>query len=187
MMTSSRTMADDELRPDIAAAWNHVKNKTGKKRDVRKILEYLNQGETVLAMTGGTVDARSGLLIATNRRALFVSEGVINHSFEDFPYDRITTVTNTKGLALGKILIQASGAARTVTNVAKAEAEAVAEVIRERVESVTRERYTAPASPSVASAPVGLAAELRELAELKNMGVLTEEEFATQKARLLGR
>lgn len=183
-------MADDNMRPDIAAAWAKVTNKTGKKRDIRKLPEYLNAGETVLAMTGGRVAGNQGLLVATDRRALFVSEGIINHSFEDFPYDRITTVTSSTGMMLGKVIVHTGGAARVVDQVAKSEAEAVAGIIRERVEATTRNRYQPPPSPDQSargSAPVGIAAELRELADLRDAGVLTPEEFADQKARLLGR
>lgn len=45
----------DEMRADIAAAWAKVTNKMGKKRDIRKLPEYLNGGETVLSMTGGII------------------------------------------------------------------------------------------------------------------------------------
>ncbi len=48
----------------------------------------------------------------------------------------------------------------------------------------------APAQPPAAPAPSAPArdpiAQLKDLAELKAQGVLTEEEFATQKARILG-
>lgn len=50
----------------------------------------------------------------------------------------------------------------------------------------------APAEPAapVAAAPAGLSedamAQLQKLAELRASGILTEEEFATQKARILG-
>ncbi len=178
------------MRPDIAAAWAQVTNKMGKKRDIQKLPQYLNGGETVLAMTGGVTGGKNGLLVATNRRALFVAEGVVNHSFEDFPYDRITTVTSSRGMAFGKIVINTAGVARVVEQVAKGEAEVVAAVIRERVEGVTRERYQAPVSASsagaVAGPPPNLAAQLRELADLRDQGILTTEEFEAQKTRLLG-
>ncbi len=44
---------------------------------------------------------------------------------------------------------------------------------------------TSPA-PAVSSSSVGVADEIRKLVELRDMGALTEEEFASQKARLLG-
>jgi hypothetical protein len=43
----------------------------------------------------------------------------------------------------------------------------------------------APEAPEAAPAP-DMIQQLKDLAELKNEGVLTEEEFATQKARILG-
>lgn len=214
----------DEMRADIAAAWAKVTNKMGKKRDIRKLPEYLNGGETVLAMTGGLTGGNNGLLVATDRRAMFVSEGVINHSFEDFPYDRITTVTSSRGMVFGKIVIATAGVSRVVEQVDKGEAEAIAAVLRERVEATTRERYAPPApapyqqhyappaqvtpqqhrpamhaapshgygpppTSSASAAPAGfsVAAELRELAELRDQGVLTSDEFESQKARLLRR
>lgn len=48
----------------------------------------------------------------------------------------------------------------------------------------------ANAAPASEPAPAGLSAEameqLKKLAELHSAGILTEEEFATQKARILG-
>lgn len=180
------TMTDDEMRPDIAAAWARVANKLGKKRDIKKLPEYLNSGETVFAITGGKVGTNLGLLVATDRRAMFVSEGVINHTFEDFPYDRINTVTSSRGVAFAKIMINTGGASRIIEQVAKAEAEPIAAVIRERVEAVTRERFQPPAPmPSTQPSGPSLATQIRELAELRDQGILTADEFEAQKARLL--
>lgn len=51
--------------------------------------------------------------------------------------------------------------------------------------------YQQPASAPAAAAPAQPAdrdpvAQLKDLAELKSQGILTEEEFAAQKARILG-
>ena len=178
----------EEMRPDIAAAWDRVGDKMGKKRDIKKLPEYLNAGETVLVMAGGRTGNNNGLLVATSRRALFVSEGLVNHSHEDFPYDRISSVTTTRGMLLAKIVIHTGGASRIIENIGKSEAEAVSAIIRERVEAVTRERSQPQQSaPSPTATPTGIAAELRELAELRDLGVLTPEEFEGQKRKLLDR
>jgi hypothetical protein len=56
---------------------------------------------------------------------------------------------------------------------------------RDYVGATTRPR---PAQPQrLLGSPVGIAAELRELAELRDSGILTDEEFSEQKRRLLGR
>lgn len=177
------------MRPDIATAWAKVTNKGGRRRDIKKLPEYLNGGEVVVGMAGGLTGGNRGLLVATNRRALFVSEGVINHSFEDFLYDRITTVTTTRSLLAAKILIHTGGVTRVVEIISKSEAETVAAIIRERIEATTRERADRQhvVTTTSADAPIRLAAELRDLSELHTQGVLTDEEFSELKARLLAR
>ena len=50
-------------------------------------------------------------------------------------------------------------------------------------------QQAAPPPPPAASTPAGEASmidQLKELGELKAQGILTEEEFAAQKAKLLG-
>lgn len=43
-----------------------------------------------------------------------------------------------------------------------------------------------PPAPAPATAPVDLVVELQRLGELKTQGLLTDDEFAAAKARLLG-
>jgi hypothetical protein len=44
----------------------------------------------------------------------------------------------------------------------------------------------APAPPAAAPSEPDVIAQLQQLGDLKNQGILTEEEFAVQKARILG-
>jgi putative oligomerization/nucleic acid binding protein len=75
-------------------------------------------------------------------------------------------------------------------------ATAVSGRVRRRQESRWAQQegqsYAEPAAPAPQAAPAAPAAgpsmidQLKELGELKAQGVLTEEEFAAQKAKLLG-
>jgi hypothetical protein len=58
-------MADDQLRPDIAAAVNLMQNKIGAKRAIRKLVEYLWDNEQVHLMAGGTYGPGVGLVMLT--------------------------------------------------------------------------------------------------------------------------
>lgn len=51
-----------------------------------------------------------------------------------------------------------------------------------------QEQYAEPAPPPAAEPPRGesVVEQLKQLGELKVQGILTEEEFAAQKAKLLG-
>ena len=56
-------------------------------------------------------------------------------------------------------------------------------------EGPSRTAGAAPPSPAAGSAPPAAPSmidQLKELGELKSQGILTEEEFAAQKAKLLG-
>ncbi len=71
-------------------------------------------------------------------------------------------------------------------------ATAVSGRVRRRQESRWAEQEAAPqaapaAAPEPAAAPAGpsMIEQLKQLGELKDSGVLTEEEFAAQKAKLL--
>lgn len=57
-------------------------------------------------------------------------------------------------------------------------------------EAAEQPQEAAPPAPAPAAAPAGgessVIDQLKELGELKAQGILTEEEFAAQKAKLLG-
>ncbi|MFF7443781.1 SHOCT domain-containing protein [Streptomyces sp. NPDC008122] len=59
-----------------------------------------------------------------------------------------------------------------------------------RQEPAPAEQYAPPPAPAAAPAPAddmsSKIAQLKELGELKEQGVLTEAEFAAQKSKLLG-
>lgn len=56
----------------------------------------------------------------------------------------------------------------------------------EEAEAAAAELTAKPPASSSAPIPLGVADELGKLAELRNKGVLTEDEFLRQKAKLLG-
>jgi Short C-terminal domain len=80
-------------------------------------------------------------------------------------------------------MARAAVVASTATAVSRAQRTANAESMRrERV----AERASSPPSAEPAAATEQVVTVLKELAALKDQGVLTAEEFAAQKARLLG-
>jgi hypothetical protein len=79
-------------------------------------------------------------------------------------------------MLLGEINLITAGNAATITNVPKADVREVADRIRSGI-SRRVERSVPISSP---------AEELARFAELHRQGVLTDDEFAAQKKRLLG-
>jgi hypothetical protein len=79
------------------------------------------------------------------------------------------------------------GMARTavVAGTATAVSNRVSRRQGERWQRQEEQQYAAEAPPAPASAEVDPVVRLKELAELRDQGILTEEEFAAQKAKIL--
>lgn len=170
-----------DLRADIQAAKDRMKVKFGGGREIKKLEGYLWDGETVHAITTGAYGKGTGLVVMTDRRLLFVQDGMMSKSTEDFPYSKISSVSWNSGMAMGTVTVFASGNKAEIKNVQKDDGKALVDALRERLADSPATAPTAPA----AAAPVDLAEQLTKLAALRDAGVLTDEEFAAQKARLL--
>jgi hypothetical protein len=69
-------MAEEQLRPDIKQASDRMQNQIGAKREIRKLVEHLWEGEHVQHMVSGTYGPGNGLLVLTDRRLLFIVDGL---------------------------------------------------------------------------------------------------------------
>jgi len=112
-------MADDALRQDIAAAKSKMRVKIGAGREIKRLAGYLWEGEAVEQMTTGTYGKGTGLVVLTDRRLLFVQDGMMSKTTEDFPIDKVSSVQWTSGLVMGEIIIFASGNKSDIKNVNK--------------------------------------------------------------------
>lgn len=178
------------LRPDIAAAKSKMRVKFGGGREIKRLVTHLWEGEEVRWMTTGYYGKGNGLIVLTDRRLLFVMDGVMSKQTEDFPLDKISSVQWNSGLAMGTIIVFASGNKAEIKNVQKDDGKQITDLIRARLSGGP----DALASPQVATQPavtvptaVDPIAQLRQLGELRDAGILTEDEFASKKAEILAR
>ncbi|HST70427.1 MAG TPA: SHOCT domain-containing protein [Solirubrobacterales bacterium] len=80
-----------------------------------------------------------------------------------------------------------AGTATSVSNrVSKRQGERWAAQEQQQYAQEAPPQQTAAASPAPAGGGSSMIDQLKELGELKAQGILTEEEFAAQKAKLLG-
>ena len=98
-------------------------------------------------------------------------------------YEQIAQVVVRRGLQRSSLIIERTGGhTLRVDGLGHITAEQAREGIQTRVQDARR----GGTSASSASAP-SIAAQIRELAELKEAGLITEEEFQTKKRNLLDR
>jgi hypothetical protein len=176
---------DSDLRADIAAAKGKMRVKLGAGREIKRLMNYLWEGETVDRMTTGTYGKGTGLVVLTDRRLLFVQDGIMSQTSEDFPMDKVSSVQWASGMVMGKVTIFASGNKSEITNVNKEDGKEIVDKIRHLLSAPREQTPLRPAaSPPPAADPIE---QLKRLGELRDAGVLTPEEFDAKKADLLGR
>lgn len=177
----------DELREDIAAARSKMRVKSGGGREIKKLIEHLWEGESVDRMTTGLYGNGTGLLVLTDRRLLFVKDGMMSKTTEDFPLSKVSSIQWSSGMLLGTITVFASANKVEIKNVDKGDGKELVDVIRARIApGADAPPPAAPAEPAAAAGP-DLIDQIKRLGELHDAGILTDEEFSTKKAELLAR
>lgn len=178
-------MADIQLRPDIQAARDRMSYRLGSNREIKKLPEYLWQGEQVTHLVGGMYGSGTGLVVLTDRRMMFLKDGWTSQTTENFPFEKISSVQWSGGMMLGKIIIFASGNKAEITQVQKPDGKAMVDALNNIVAN-------GPA-PAVQAAPVQHApapvqpepmSSFEMVKELRNRGVLSPEEFGQIVNRL---
>jgi len=149
------------------------------------------------------VDEMEGLqgeaIVVTDKRVLVIKAGfssgaLFGRKVKSYPYHQITSIEVSVGLTLGRIQLSVAGTSEAwlrsdIVNLSQAEN--VVQISRAQLEDARRiaalieERIAASQQPNQPS-QLSLAGELAKLAELKESGVLSDEEFQAAKKRLLG-
>lgn len=151
-------------------------------KEIKALPDILWEDEKVEKMVQGFYEKGNGILVATNKRLIFVDKGfVYGLRVEDFPYDKISSIQYETGMLMGKIIIFASGNKAEIKQVVKAQAKNFGDYVRARI-SKTQEH----ASVAKQGANDDITSQLENLAMLKEKGILTEEEFSAKKKSILG-
>jgi len=147
--------------------------------DVLGASKVIEPGEIIEQAIQGKIDKTKGLLIATDRRLVFVNQGIIKTQSESFRYDKISSVQYETGFLHTTITMLIDSRKLKVEGVINAAGATFATYVRQRVDQGVQ-----PAPVAAASADV--VGQLERLADLRTKGILTDEEFQTQKRKLLG-
>ncbi|TDD54653.1 hypothetical protein E1286_05195 [Nonomuraea terrae] len=162
-------------------------SKFGAKREIRRLVDYLWEGEVVHHLAGGTYGGGLGLVALTGHRLLFLRDGWVNKATEDFPLEKISSVQWRSGLTQGVLTVFASGNKAEIKQLLNPDGKSIADAIRNRLAPVDNPS-SAPTPPPPPAAPSEDPLEtLRRLGELRDMGVVTEAEFEAKKAQILRR
>ncbi|HRG77785.1 MAG TPA: PH domain-containing protein [Leptospiraceae bacterium] len=141
-------------------------NSSGEKLKV-KALEFSNK--------------KPGIFVITSNRVFHVSKVLWKVEFEQISLDQIDSVEFKAGIIFANIRIYGRNNIMEI-DMSKPDAEAYARLINNAMESYKHPTATVP----TATQPDPLA-QIQKLAELKEQGILSEEEFNEKKKQLLAR
>lgn len=157
---------------------------------VADLQPVLMAGERLIDVTKGLAHVtrfgkqtgRRGTLFITDRRVGLFTKKIGGHDMLDFSYGLLTSIEYKKGLTFREITLLAAGDRTRFHQVPKDLVEGIVQTIRERMTMSTNHNQPPARDETQAS----VADELIKLASLRDAGVLTQDEFDTQKAKLIG-
>lgn len=163
---------------------------------------HLEPGEQIVAAVMGTYETkimgsdsiRTGTLIATDRRIVFYAKKLGGYDLESFPYGNVSSFEQGKNLMGHNLRFFASGNKvemkwiKSDTHLARFTDTVKAGMAARHggAAAAPATAHTPPPAPPAGPQP-DVMEQLRKLGELRDAGILTQEEFDAKKTQLLAR
>lgn len=126
-----------------------------------------------------------GLVIATNKRIIFFRKSIIGTvTKEETPINRVSSASFRKGLLSSSIAITTSNNESVVDHCDKTSGKKFIDIVQNLISDL--DSKSSQQNVPQANQPENNLAQIEKLYDLKQKGILTEEEFLSQKSKLLG-
>ena len=153
------------------------------KKELNYLPEILMEQEQILGFTSGLMDANTWLITLTDKRIIFLDKGMIyglKQSIVDL--DKVNAVSGSTGLLFGTITITDGANDRLIKNVWKKTVKNFTNKVQEALEA---RKSPQQAVQQTQDKEVDPYEQLEKIAGLKDKGIISEEEFETQKKKIL--
>ena len=150
--------------------------------------EHLNTGEEIIAVVQGTFQSemfgqetlRTGILIATDQRIVLYCKKISGYEMEAYLYSNISSIELGKDWSGHRVAFFVSNNKMGMKWIKTGDVQKFIEYVKSRIEKKGQD--TTPTKPTV-----DIPDQIRKLAELKDQGILTTDEFETKKTELLAK
>lgn len=165
-----------ELEQKIQAYGYKADDKILAMSEIAELSKIITHDESLVAIVHGFMDSGIGVLVATSKRIMFIDKRLTTVNTNIFMKDKISSIKRDGGIMLSDIIITAGSQIIKVKNVSNTEAEKFCNHANMMLSAPDKSNNTAP---------IDIADQLEKFAALKDKGIITEEEFNQQKAKLL--
>ena len=159
------------------------------RREIKDLPNILWDDEPVIGAVQGLYGGGNGLLVATDRRLIFIDRKMLGDrvKVEDFPYNKVSSIQYELKIMSAKITIFASGNKAEIEQVMpKGQARNFCENVRHRIDGEAEDAATESADPTNQGGYYGdVLASLERLGKLHENGVLDDDEFKAEKQKIL--
>lgn len=160
----------------------------GYSSNLNAVQSHLDEGESIIASCFGAYETkvlgsdsvRNGVFLVTQKRVVFFAKKMFGYDLESFPLSKVSAIEMSKGMMGKSITMKMSGNEAKMKWVNKGKPEELVNYVREHMgESTTT------AAPQQAADDIP--AQIQKLAQLRDSGILTDDEFNAKKAELLSK
>ncbi|MBV4438584.1 PH domain-containing protein [Clostridium tyrobutyricum] len=164
----------------------NVRDTFGTKKEIKFLPEVLRDDEVIKYMTSGFLEGNTWLVTCTNKRIIFLDKGMVfGLKQKEIPLEKINSIGQKRGLLLGKIEIWDGASKILIDSIDKDTLKPMIDAINSAREALKSEDR--PQSSNNITAQEDIPLQIKKLAELKDQGILTEEEFTKKKTELLSK
>jgi hypothetical protein len=153
-ISSSQKETVQEPKSKLEQITTQIQNIDGlskylEKKEIKELPNILLDNENVENLINGTYNDSNGILVATNKRLIFINKGFLHGlNVTDFPYDIVSSIQYTTGLLFGKLTIFASGNKVVIENVDKQRVQIFSDFVKNKIPSNQKETVQEPESKS---------------------------------------
>lgn len=160
------------------------------KKSLSLVQEHLDEGENVQASVFGAYETklmgkdtvRNGIFAATDKRVVFFAKKLFGYDFETFPFKNISSIEMSKGMMGHSITFFASGNKAKMKWINKGDVAQFTQLVNSKLGHQGQDN-----SQGTSSNGDDIPSQIQKLSELKDKGILTEEEFSNKKNELLAK
>ena len=145
------------------------------KKSLKVIIDNLMPNEKILIATSCNGESKAGALAVTDKRVIFGTKILFSSQVKDFEINKITSL-NYKSDFMNKLIIQGSSDKIVISAIEKKAGQKIVNKIKEIQNKDSSSNQT----------PENGFADLEKLADLKEKGIITEDEFNAKKKSILG-